>query len=168
MQVGALTVGQASGLIATILVADGITGVAASEDEVCAAPEESTGDDTTLLQLVLVLLAVGAILGALTQQMIVMWLGVRRPATREAAVQTDRERRRNRERADREEVDQREAPMRADRSLQTDPLHVNAYWAMPLHEVRAVALKREVPNAATSTRVQLAGESIRMDFATVH
>ena len=72
------------------------------------------------------------------------------------------------ERADREEVDQREAPMRADRSLQTDPLHVNAYWALPLHEVRTVALRREVPNAATSTRVQLAGELIRMDFATVH
>ena len=168
MQVGALTVGQASGLIATMLVADGITGVAASEDEVCAAPEESTGDDSTLLQLVLVLLAVGAILGALTQHMVVMWLGARRLATREAAVQTDRDRRRNRERADREEVDQREAPMRVDRSLQTDPLHVNAYWALPLHEVRTVALRREVPNAATSTRVQLAGVLIQMDFATVH
>ena len=153
MQVSALTVGQVSSLIMTVLVADGVTGTAAFENETCAMPEGTAEGDISPLQLMVALLVVGAIIGALAQQVLVARLVSRKPATCEVAVQTEWQKKR--------------VPLRADRSQQTAPLHVHEYWAMPLHEVRAVAMRRGVPNAATSTRMALAGVLIQMDLSAV-
>ena len=76
-----------------------------------------------------------------------------KPATCEAAVQT--------------EWPKKRAVLRAERSLQTDPLQVHEYWSMPLHQVQAIARQRGVPNAATSTRMVLTGILIEMDLTTV-
>ena len=153
MQVDALIVGQVSKCIVTVLVADGVTVTAAFENETCAMPEGTTEGDISPLQLMVALLVVGAIIGALAQQVLVARLVSRKPATCEVAVQTVWEKKR--------------VPLRADRSQQTAPLHVHEYWAMPLHKVRAVTLERGVPDAATSTRMVLAGILIQMDLATM-
>ena len=153
MQVDAVTVGLASRYIMTVLMADGVTGTAALENETCAMPEDTAGGDISPMQLMVALLVVGAIIGALAQQVLVARLVSRKPATCEVAVQT--------------EWPKKRAPLRADRSQQTAPLHVHEHWAMPLHRVRAVALERGVPDTATSTRMVLAGILIQMDLTTM-
>ena len=153
MQVGALTVGQSSNLVGMMLIASGVSVAAATEEEVCAAPEETTGDDISPLQLVVVLIVFGAIIGALGQYAIVAWLFNKRVTTCEAAVQT--------------EIEVKMTPLQANRGQQTVPIYVHDYWAQPLHKVRAEALKRGVPDAATSTRMALAGVLIHVDLTTV-
>ena len=153
MQVDALTVGQASKYIMTVLVADGVTGTAALENETCAMPEDTAGGDISPMQLMVALLVVGAIIGALVQQVLVARFISRRPATCDTAVQT--------------EWPKKRAVSRAERSLQTDPLHVTEYWSMPLHQVQAIARQRGVPGASTSTRMVLTGILIQMDLTTV-
>ena len=136
-----------------MLIASGISAAAAAEEEVCVADDEKRGDDITPLQLVVVLIVIGAIIGALGQCVIVALLCSKRVNTCEAAVQTENE--------------VKMVSLRADRCQQTMPISVHEYWAQPLHQVRAEALKRGVPNAATSTRKALAGMLIRMDLTTV-
>ena len=148
MQVDAVSIGLASRYIMTVLMADGVTSTAASESETCPVPEETAGDDITPMQLVIVLLIVGAIVGALFQQVLIVCFGSRKPATCDAQVQTD-------------------WPRKRAVKMQTDPLQVHEYWSMSLHQVRAVARRRGVPDASSSTRMELTGILIQMDFATV-
>ena len=153
MQVDAVTVGLASRYIMTVLMADGVTSTAAFENDTCPVPEEPAGGDISPMQLMIALLIVGAIIGALFQQVLIAWLINRRPATRDAEVQT--------------EWPKNRAVSRADRSLQTDPLHVTEYWSMSLHQVRALARQRGIPGTSTATRMVLTGILIQMDLATV-
>ena len=153
MQVDAVTVGLASRYIMTVLLADGVIGTAALENETCAAPEDTAGGDISPMQLMVALLVVGAIIGALAQQVFVAWITRRKPVTCDAAVQT--------------EWPKKRVPLRADRAQQTNPLQVHEYWSMPLHQVQALARRRGVPGASTAMRMVLTSILIQMDLATV-
>ena len=133
----------------TVLMADGITSTAAFESDTCPVPEETAGDDITPMQLVTVLLIVGAIVGALFQQVVITCFGSRKPATCDAQVQVN-------------------LPRKRTAKMQTDPLQVQEYWKMSLHQVQEIGKRRMVHDASKMTRMELTGILIQQDFATVH